>query len=531
MSQADPFSGRIPCRCSRMISLRVRPPHFFARLKSSVRWLGILVLSCGIAIAEDGLALVPWPSAVECTGGRLTLAADARIVARSPELTPLADVLAAELKTLTGRRTIVSKATDTRAGDIVLAIDPELGAEHYRLEVDDRARVSGGSYAGVAEGTVTLLQALATKGDAVDLPEMTLTDSPAASYRGLMLDPARCWHSIETLKQCIVLCRWYKIRFLQLHLTDDQSFTFPSTSYPKLATPERHYSLEQLRELERFARVRAVVILPEFDLPGHSAATVRAMPGLFGASPGSGSTINFAREDVYDALDTVIGEMLDVFRSTPYFHIGGDECQLRGLDRNPDFQEAFKQLGIGSQDELYRHFLARMDGIVKKHGKRMIVWEGFRRGGKTDVPRDILVMAFEGGKYYRPDLLALDGYTVINTSWQPLYVVTRRPAPIGQWPVEHIYGWNMFRWEHFRKWAPAYEPIQLPQSASVLGAQLCSWENPQETVIPSVRKRLAAMSERIWNPQAARSFDDFTPRMKVTDAGLSALLGGVPAGR
>ena len=133
-------------------------------------------------------------------------------------------------------------------------------------------------------------------------------------------------------------------------------------------------------------------------------------------------------------------------------------------------------------------------------------------------------MAFEGGKYYRPDHLVEDGYTIINTSWQPLYVVSHRPAPIGQWPLEHIYGWNMFRWEHFRQWAPAFTPIQLPSDAPVRGAQLCAWEQPDEVEIPSIRKRLAAMSERLWNPDANRDFEDFAARLSATDASLTKLL-------
>jgi hexosaminidase len=74
---------------------------------------------------------------------------------------------------------------------------------------------------------------------------------------------------------------------------------------------------------------------------------------------------------------------------------------------------------LDSERELYRHFIVCLNGIVKKHGRQTIVWEGFHRDGKTAIPNDILVMAFEGGKYYRPDHLVEDGYTIINASWQP----------------------------------------------------------------------------------------------------------------
>jgi hexosaminidase len=182
---------------------------------------------------------------------------------------------------------------------------------------------------------------------------------------------------------------------------------------------------------------------------------------------------------------------------------------------------------LKSHEELLRYFIVSVNELVKKQGRKTIVWEGFRREGKLEIPREILVMPFEGGKYYRPDHLVEDGYTLINTSWQPLYVVSHRSAPIGQWPPEHIYKWNMFRWEHFRQWAPAYNPIQLPETAHVIGAQMCAWEQPEEVEIPSLRQRLPAMSERLWSYPASGEFSDFAARLSITDASLTRLLGTV----
>jgi len=33
-----------------------------------------------------------------------------------------------------------------------------------------------------------------------------------------------------------VTCRMYKVRYLHLHLTDDQGWCFPSTKYPQLGS-------------------------------------------------------------------------------------------------------------------------------------------------------------------------------------------------------------------------------------------------------------------------------------------------------
>lgn len=460
----------------------------------------------------------------------MALGAQTRIVAGDQTMVKLSEVVAGEMASLFDCRPALAGVTETRPGDILLQTDRTLKDGEYRIAVGDRVIVAGADYAAAAAGSVTFLQSLSLVDHVLTLPLMSIADAPGAGYRGLMVDPARHFHSPDTLRQIIEMCRWYKIRFLQLHLTDDQSFTFPSTSFPELATPSRHYTLEQLRSLEQFAAERGVVIVPELDVPGHAGAEVRQMPELFATRTGAKSTINFINPRTLEAVDTIIGEMLEVFKSTPYFHIGADEVKLDGLDHDPDFKAAMKQAGVENIIELYRSFIAERNETVKSLGRQMIVWEGFRRNGKVDIPRDILVMVFEGGLYYRPDHLVEDGYRIINTSWQPLYVVTRRPAPVGQWPAEHIYGWNMFRWEHFQEKNPAFEPIQLSPSGSVLGAQMCSWENPPEVVIPTLRQRLPAMSERIWLPQRSSDFLDFSRRLGATGAGLDKILGKLRKG-
>lgn len=76
----------------------------------------------------------------------------------------------------------------------------------------------------MALGTATLLQLLQAGPKGVSVPRITIEDSPHSAYRGLLVDVARSRHGIDTLKQCVELCRLYKIRYLQLHLTDGQAW-------------------------------------------------------------------------------------------------------------------------------------------------------------------------------------------------------------------------------------------------------------------------------------------------------------------
>lgn len=484
-------------------------------------------------------AWIPLPKSVQPGTGALSLSADTKIVVTDPTLAPLAQILSKEIEALTGKRFAVADRKPA-AGDIVLSIDAKLKGEAYELEVGQQATVRAGRYASVAAGTVTLLQALGQEKEAVTLPCVMVRDEPKASYRGLLVDLARKWHRIENVKQMVVLCRLYKINYLHLHFSDDESFTFPSAAYPKLKTPDRCYTVEQLRDLEAFARDRGVTILPELEMPGHAGSMAKQMPEMFAHNPPGGNTICPGREEVYKAMDTLIGEMTDIFRTTPYFHIGADEvnmsqwnpckdCQAyKAANKIPDADEGngLTKAQIAQWHlegtELYRHFVVRMNEIVKKHGKKMIVWEGFRKEGRIKIPLDVTVMVFESYYQIAPDLLD-QGYPVINTSWKPLYVVGTWKS----WPPESIYGWNMYRWEHWLgKIKATRTPIVVKPTDLVLGAQVCAWGQTEVEELPSLRPRIPAISERIWNPDAGRSFADFNQRFGVCDRLLDKLIQG-----
>jgi len=111
------------------------------------------------------------------------------------------------------------------------------------------------------------------------------------------------------------------------------------------------------------------------------------------------ASINFANKEVLKAIETIVAEMCEVFKSSPYFHIGGNEADLAYAHQHPDFKAAFEKHGLGEkgQWQLYRYFLIQMNEIVRRQGKQMIVWEGFYRdpSSKFQIPKDVIVMEYE----------------------------------------------------------------------------------------------------------------------------------------
>ncbi len=494
----------------------------------------LLVAALVFPHAESGaraaIPFVPLPTIVEMREGTCPVEVGLWIVPADARLAPVAGALAEELRGAFGVLAVWwTDRTPPRPGDVELVLDPELVEDECAVEVSERVVVRGGSPAAVARGTAFLLQAIDATQTPLTLPRFRLHDRPPYAYRGLLVDVARRPHSIDVLRQLVVLCRLYGIRYLQLHLTDDQAFTFPSESFPALATPGHSFSLPELRDLVAFADARGVTLVPEIDVPGHSTAMRRAMPALFDSvDPATGAmrdlgVLNLGSEAVAEAMDRIVGDLCDVFRSSPFVHVGADETWLGNLGRAPETAAALAKKGFDDLHDLLLDFVVRMHESVKRRGKQTLVWESFAGTGsaRVSIPRDVIVMAWETA-YQEPRSLLANGYRVINASWKPLYV-----TPWARFPVEAIHGWHPLRWENWAPFAPSYVPIEVEPTDRVLGAQLCSWEMDEAMQVADLRRRLAAFADRMASPRAEPEPADFARRLAAADDLVQRLLFGV----
>ena len=490
------------------------------------------------AADADGPALIPSPKSVKSEKGTMALTAKSRIVAADKKFLPLAKVLADEIKLTTG---LAVTAAEGKAGpgDILLQLVNGTQAEVYTLKVADRATISGTDYTGVAWGTITLLQLLTVKDGKVSLPRVSIEDQPANEYRGVMIDVARRLNTIAELKQCVVMCRLYKIRYMHIHLTDDHAWTFPSTKFPKLGSSNNGYNgpapqvykLEELKDLVRFADDRGVTLIPEMDVPGHTDALRIPYPEIFDADEGPAhmGIMNMASEKAYEGLDVLVGEMLDVFKSSPYFHFGVDEPRLDRCEVAKSYKPYLEKHKLKDSRELYLHFIVRMDKIVKKHGRRSLIWADFGGSSTEDivVPKDVTAIAWANGSGAGPEL-AKQGYSVINATWNPLYVVNQTKDTVdkvedadGKHRPETIYKWNKFQ----------FDSTTIDPTPKVIGGQICAWEEGGEIQVPALRSRVPALSERIWSPDAGKTFEDFARRYEAINPLLDKLIKPYTPGR
>ncbi len=415
----------------------------------------------------------------------------------------------------------------SREGAVRFLKDSSLDTEEYRITVSENGvRVAAATALGAHHAGATLLQLIEPECDGISLPLVEISDKPDKGYRTLMVDLARKWHPFGALLNYVDLCYLYKIRYFHIHFIDSQSYTLPSKEFPKMPTEGRHYTWEEIRELNRYADSRGVEIIPEMEVPGHAKAMVSAYPELFADdlidensvdtyslfnATGKWNIICAGKPGILDTVERLAREIIEMFPNSEYLHIGGDEAKISDWDNCRECRRYMKEHSIDGVRALYTDFVKRVTDMVLSLGKTPIVWEGFPREGAEKISRKVLVTAWESYYHLAPDLLE-EGFKITNASWQPLYSVPRghRVVTEGRWSPAEIFSWNVYRWQNWNKKTAAYErPIDVEPTDSVLGATFCAWEDSYENDIFAVKENLAAMSERVWNTEYLSTESEF----------------------
>ncbi len=182
----------------------------------------------------------------------------------------------------------------------------------------------------------------------------SIKDSPRFRYRGMMLDCARHFHSVEQVKRLINLLAHYKFNTFHWHLTDDEGWRIEIKSLPQLTDigawrgidetiepqythlTQRYggfYTQEQIKDVVAFAAQRGITIIPEIDVPGHCRAAIKSLPHLLVEAEDKTEyrSIQHYNDNVincsagsYEFIDKVLEEVAALFPA-PYVHIGADE--------------------------------------------------------------------------------------------------------------------------------------------------------------------------------------------------------------
>ncbi len=413
--------------------------------------IAILLLLIGSALQSAAQTLVPTPTTMVRHEGSFYLSPDCPILSMRDECDEVADYLADQLNLV--------RTNYVGLGEVIaLEIDPSLPEEGYRLIVNEqRILLTGGSRDGLFYGVQSLLQLLPAEvyGGKLTLPcEVgccAIEDSPAYDYRGSHLDVARTWMPIERVKQHIDRMACHKLNVLHLHLTDDEGWRIEILSHPELAevggfrggdSPIEpvygrwfekyggYFTQQELRDLIEYARLRAVEIIPEIDLPGHSRTFARLHPEILcDYTPDLDRSAGYdvrnafcaAREENFTLLEDVLREVCALFPSK-YIHIGGDEVEMSQWKRCPRCQKLMLEQGWEEPSKLQEYFTSRMISILKSFGKEPVVWNEAINGG--NLTKSALIQGWESVKACRKS--TAEGYRTVVMPGQYFYFDMRQ---------------------------------------------------------------------------------------------------------
>lgn len=299
-----------------------------------------MILVCAVTMAQTSISLLPKPQLYKDTGKNFTMG---KVKLSTPVLRSEWEVFI-----MNAGGEIVEHSSSVIEVELVPSIEEARlnGAEAYRLSVSNkRIKIEAVTEQGVYWAMQTLRQLERKKGKRSSVAGCEIVDWPAFRIRGFMQDVGRSYISMEELKREIEILSRFKINVFHWHLTENQAWRLESKIFPMLndsvntiRMPGKYYTLEEARDLVDFCKKHQVLLIPEIDMPGHSAAFVRAFRHDM-QSPEGMKILKLLLDEVCETFDV------------PYLHIGTDEVEFT----NP-------------------HFVPEMVAYVRSKGKKVISW-------------------------------------------------------------------------------------------------------------------------------------------------------------
>jgi len=290
-------------------------------------------------------ALIPYPQKMEWKKGQFAIKNYKSIIIENASLNHEAELLQKQLKEI--GLILPIKSESLNEPGIVLKLGkvdvPDTTSEAYELNITASSiTITGAGKAGLFYGLQTFKQLVNNK----SIQACSITDWPAFSWRGYMIDAGRNYQPMDLLKQQIDVLAAYKLNIFHFHFTEDVAWRLESKLYPQLTAPEtmirnkgKFYTQNELKELISYCKDRHITLVPEIDMPGHSAAFKRAMKTDMQSDSGLLIVKNILKE---------FCETFDV----PYLHIGADEVKITN-----------------------KNFLPEVTALIEKQGKKVIGWE------------------------------------------------------------------------------------------------------------------------------------------------------------
>ncbi|MEQ9310701.1 MAG: beta-N-acetylhexosaminidase [Balneolaceae bacterium] len=433
---------------------------------------------------------------------------------------------------------------------IILKLDEKAdfkNDEAYRLSVNKQGiTISAITKTGIFYGIQTLRQLLPTQIEHIDpslipkntiweIPAVEIYDYPRFGYRGMHLDVARHFFSVDFVKKYIDLLAMYKFNRFHWHLTEDQGWRIEIKKYPRLTEIGAwrdstlignygtgkydgiryggYYTQEEIKEVVAYATERHITVIPEIELPGHSSAALASYPelGCFNKEVKVATTwgifedIYCPKEETFEFLEDVLDEVIVLFPSR-YIHIGGDEAPKTQWEESDIAQAVIKREGLKDEHELQSYFVGRIESYLNSKGRQIIGWDEIMEGG---LAPQATIMSWSWQGKARAIEAAKTGHDVIMTPNATSYFDHFQAEPIDEEPIA-IGGLTTLK--DVYEFEPVPSELNENEAKFIIGAQANVWTEYIHTgakVEYMAFPRAIALSEVLWNTSDSRNWEAF----------------------
>ncbi|MCD0490546.1 carbohydate-binding domain-containing protein [Pedobacter sp. MC2016-14] len=436
-------------------------------IELSIAQTSYLANSTITELAEDGLIKIfPKPVKYKETGAWLELNGKTQIVTDARFETE-AKLLQEELAKVMPTKLSISNDLADAPNGINLIYAPTLG-NAYTLNVSTKGiKLASGTASGIFYG-IQSLKTLASPAygkvikSAIKLNTVEVLDSARFKHRALLVDVARNFLPKSQILKTLDVMSLYKLNVLHFHLVDDEGWRLQIPGLPELtetgatrgytmdgkgilppsygsgAAANGHsgtgfYTVEDFKEILKYATARHIKVIPEIETPGHARAAIKSMDARYLKLLAKGdlknaeefllrdtadqsiyrsvqgwndNVLNVALPSSYRFLEQVITEIVAIYKDAKAplttIHMGGDEVPKGVWSNSPAIRKLMLQdTALRNTDDLWRHYFKKVNALLKARNLSLYGWEEIALKHADKNGRQVLVAdeALKGSNY------------------------------------------------------------------------------------------------------------------------------------
>lgn len=466
------------------------------------------------------------------------------------------------------RALLGSKGSEEGTSNVALAIffsgelsmpAPNLANdESYSLKISVdkgtiKVEIGASTYYGARHGIETLFQLTEwdpSNSEFIIIEEALIFDKPFFPHRGISVDTARNFISVQKIKELLDSLSYSKMNIFHWHITDTQSFPLELESLPDFTwfgayRQDMIYTKADVKEVVDYATARGIMVIPELDAPAHVGNGWQAVDESFVVclekepweefcvEPPCGQ-LNPAAPGMYDILETIHKEFLEMF-SPSILHMGGDEVHFGCWNSSEMIVQWLQERGRGTEEDdfmfMWNFFQQEsLNRVIKASNDLNIdapkptLWNSHitlpQYIGYLDPNLYNIQLWIDSNDFSNPTLktVAEAGFQMIFSNADATYL----DCGYSGWVTD---GNNWC--SPYKGWQLLYEndpyliieshgvSNQMEAEQNVLGGEVAIWTEQTDgmSLMSKVEPRAAAYAERLWRGPSAGKWREAESRM------------------